>query len=245
MTVAGGVVLYREASAIPALFWVVIGPIALISGLVLLVVASALAGAFRAGLRPTNWFARLGVENLHLQLRSYRNAHFESEAPTVLELPYRSIQSMRRVVETRRETRDNRVRIVSKSFIELCVGQTDTEPLAAALRAERSLEAPAQKALIGSTRTKHHHYPVTVVAPGRIRIEWRSALFNALKAHVPAEPDERLDFDAGYPIADAEARALELDRRGERFSAVRIVMEHLDVDAREAAAWLDQRDQVA
>jgi hypothetical protein len=222
--------------------WIVVLPIALVGGLLLGIVAASMGGAFRASLRPTNWFARLGREAVQLHLRSYRNAHFDGDAPTILELPYAEVGSVAKVVETRTERREDGDVTRRVAYVELRLRHDDTAALESALRAERHRVAPLERGLVGSSRTKHHHYPVTVEAPGRVRVEWSRALLEALAQRLPLDPEERVDLDERYPVDDPESRALAFARRGERVAAVRVLTAHLQMDPAEARVWLAERD---
>ena len=118
-----------------------------------------------ARFRPSNWLVRLRDDGLYLQLRSYLNHRFPAGDPTVLVLPFEEIQSARLVrermqVETRREVSEQRRRLVELEM------SGDTTVLARALAAEMAREPG------NGVSTVYRHYPVRLVSPTTIRIEW-------------------------------------------------------------------------
>ena len=233
--VAGGYGIVRLAGELSIPFRVVLALPFLLTMVILFVVAATMFGSFRSSLKPTNWFARVTPERLLLNLRSYRNAHFGGDDETVVSLGLDEVRAMRKVTETRSERRQKSTVIRNLATIELQLKNAETEALGAALQRERQREVPATKALGGTSRTKHHHSPVTVTEPGIVRIEWNAGLFAALSKYVSVDSEVRIDFDEAFPEPESRARALEL--RGERLSALRLARE-LGMKKDEALRWL-------
>lgn len=225
--VAGGAVaLWRLAGEVPGVLWVVLGPLALVTGPLMLLVAFAFLDTFRSSLRATNWLACVRVDGVFLNLRSYRNGHFEGDDPTVCFLDFGELASVGRVVEVRTEAHRDRPLEVRTVWIELaCRSAAATEELEIACFLERTREAPTTERLGVRSRTKHHHVPVYVPAPGRVRVEWDRKLFDALARELEVVPERRVDLDAAFEPLAVEARARELLCRGQRMGAARVLRE--------------------
>ena len=52
-----------------------------------------------ARFQPANWLARLTYDGMFIKFRSYLNAHFPDQEPTVVFIPYSEIRSARSIVE--------------------------------------------------------------------------------------------------------------------------------------------------
>lgn len=232
--------LMRISAGLPPLLWIVVGPVAFVTGLLLALVASTGLRAFLAGHKPSNWHARVGPNGLHLNLRSYRNAHFGGDTPTVVFFPFGEIERIARVTEARVEKRGSKTTQIRSRWIELELAGVDTQALAAAVAAERNREAPAEKGWIASARTKHHHVPVLCPGPERVLVEWHNGLFRALSGRVAAASPREIDLDTEFAGLLLEERAAALAMRGQRISAIRVLCAEGDYDRDSARAWLSQ-----
>lgn len=218
--------------------WPVVGPLVLLAGGVFLLVVSALGGAVAASLRPTNWLARTGPRGLELNLRSYLNAR-PGDALPVLRLEPSEIRSIGRVGESWTEERPSEKRYRFRRWLELDLGDADTSELARVLDEERR-RTPAETSFAGiRSRTKHHHEPVRLEAPGRLWVEWRKGLFADLERTVPVVPPRRLDRDQDEAGVGAEERARRLWGRGSRVVAVELLVEALGLSREEAKRRLE------
>ena len=231
---------------IPWMFWFVLGPMLLLIGPLFLLVGFAFVGAFRSSLRETNWIAWVRRDGVFLNLRDYRNGHFEGDDPTVVFAAYKDLESVRKVVEVRTEAQRQSRAIVRSTWIELaCEREDATAELEIACFLERTREAPETKSLGVRSRTKHHNVAVYVPSPGRVRVAWNRGLFERLSREVKVAPEIKVDLDEAFEPLEVEARALELLRRGERIGAAKVLREAgWEHDA--AKDWIDsERERAA
>ncbi len=233
--------VWHEAGRVPALLWLVVGPVALISGALMALVSSTTLRSFRDGLRASNWLARVGPHGLHLNLRSYRNAEGAAAGPTVVLLSFGEIARMARLIEWRVEAARDGGRVKRRgSYLALDLAGVDTTALSAAVEAERRREAPARKGFVSTSSTKHHHVPVLCPTPETIRVDWHRGLYRALAKRVAVAPRRVANLDdtlAGLPL---EERVAALVRRGERFSAIRLLRTERGLSETGARRWLDE-----
>ena len=237
--VGWGFGLTKLAGEVPGYWWIVIGPIALVVGLLCVVVTTTLFGSFRSSLTEANWLARMDPDELFLNLRSYRNRHFTGDDPTVVKIGLAEIRSVGMVTETHVEAPvgSRRSRYRRKRTIELVL-DADTAPLAEAVRMERNRQDPRKGS--GGSSLKHHHVLVFVAEPGVVRVEWNKALFDALAEFGKVAPERTVDLDQAFESSTPEERALEFAKRGERFRAGRILREELDMEKEAADRWLEE-----
>ncbi len=222
--------LVRAGAQIPWLLWLLLGPIALLCGLLFALISSTAAAAFVAGLKPGNWHARVGPSGLHLNLRSYRNAHFSGDEATVVFLSFGEIEAIARIDEIHLEQRrDGRIK-KTRAYIELELAGVDTTSLEDAIRSERDREAPMHPGWIGSSSTKHHHYPVFCPRPGVVWTDWHRGLFRALSARVRVEPRRTSDLGAELAGEPLSARVEALTTRGRRLAAQRLRLSEATLD---------------
>ena len=193
---------------------------------------------------------------MHLNLRSYRNAHFGGDDPTVLFLGFHEVRSVEldhaveplvrfhevrsvgRVAEKRTEADGRHGRAASATTIELLLSGVDTQPIADACRAERERAAPDARTLGVTSRTKHHHVTVFVPEPGVVRVEWNGGLYRELVRHVDEADPRRVDLDAELGSLSPEERAARLVLRGQRLAAYHVAREELGLGTREAREWV-------
>lgn len=220
-----------------ALAGVILLPIALLMA----IVDASLWSLFTATLRRrTSWWAATASDGLWLNLRSFGNAHFGTDAPTVVLVPWSEIAALGRVDEWTR-TRDVTDGVEHKQVskrLELVL-RGGTEELSAALAAERARPAPERSFLGVRSRSRVKHWPVQVPAPGRVRIDWPG------KAFVAALPEgiERLDqrpeaFGVAAAAQDPETMVRQLVERGMEIEAARLLRE------RTGCSWIEARRAV-
>ena len=222
----------------PASFQVLLSPFLLVSGLIVPLILGALARAFSASLRTSNWILRVARDGVFLNLRSYLNHHFGGDDPTVAFLAWSEIGGMRKVIERHTSKEGRKRRVTVMRWLEFEVTGIDLGQLAAAIDHERRREAPQTSFLGIRLRTKHHHVPVLVVGPDRVRVEWMGGMLSALEMDVKTLPAEKLDLDLQAGSAEDLVRALAL--RGQRLDAVRAARTELGLDSRTAKDFVDE-----
>lgn len=231
--------LLEAARALPWLAWLVIAPLALLAVLVHGLVLTAMAQATRRAFLASNWLLRVSPTALVLNLRSYQNAHFPSDGPTVVRLRWSEIARVREVRDvTRPGPRSSGRRTTRWLQIELATldparSPAGTSALERIVTAERERKGPESKRLGVTSRARFGHVPVFVAGPGILRTDWLGrGMLRALGAHTTTA--ERLDFDLAH-ASDGQARIQALIERGDRLAASELARTELGlslVDAR-------------
>jgi hypothetical protein len=188
-----------------------------------------LRGYIIARFLPTNWILQLDTQGLFIKFRSYLNHELTDSDPTVVFLSYQEIRSVR-LVRQRLNVTDasggRSTRTIRQVEFEI-VG--DPAVLARALHDERTRAAPPKKRWYGTTSTLYRHYPVRLVKPAFLQIEWSSVVpsravlidrlrpFSVIESKIVIEDFTKLE---SLSRAEQEQRLRELDARGELISAV-------------------------
>jgi len=228
--------LVPALDALPWGAWLLLGPVFAFAGaLYALVLGSTLQSARRAFGRA-NWLLRLSPAGLVLNLRSFQNAHFPQDGPTIARLAWSEVARAREVREL--APRGERQASVTTRWLQLELAGVDTAPLEALVRAERERPGPAWRFLGITGRSRSGHVPVWVAAPGVLRCSWpgREAL-RALEASVSHAEPLVLAPDAQ---PDVEQRLAELVRRGERLRAIAHARAELGLSTTDARARIDE-----
>ncbi|NOT30489.1 MAG: hypothetical protein HOP15_08590 [Planctomycetes bacterium] len=232
--------LTRGAGALPWFVWLLLGPVVLLGGLLYSLCLVASAQVVSRALRPTNWLLRVSAKGLVLKLRSFQNAHFPTDGPTVARIPWSELAAARRVRESVEHDLVRRGQTVT-SWLELELSHAqDSEELARVLAHERERPAPQSSFLGIKSRTRFGHVPVFVARPGVVRVDWLGrGVLRALAAHVTLGQTQKLDLavapDGKTPL-ELDTRLRELWRRGERIGAMSLARRELGLsltDARE------------
>ncbi|MEM7307170.1 MAG: hypothetical protein AAF682_10895 [Planctomycetota bacterium] len=233
--------LARSAFLDPSLLEAIIKlPFALLFGLIFFAIAVSAFGSFRNSLKPTNWRAHVARDAVFLNLRSYRNAHFGGEDPTVVRVELKEVAFVRKVTEQWIDPCSTKRRLRRQSFVEIHLVHTDTAALADAVHRERTREAPTIKRFGIESSTKHHDTPVFVHAPDIVRATWHRGLFRELGKRVKTEESHFVDLNKEIDESSPEERAFALALRGQRMAALRIGEKELGFSGEEARAWLEE-----
>lgn len=235
---ASGTVL-ATLRELPWYAWLVLGPFVLGVGALYALPLAFLAATAQRAFGPSNWLVRVAPDGLALNLRSYQNAHFPDDAPSVLWLDWSELACVREArdvtpVEDSRET-PGRTRWLE---LELAPG-TETTALADAVRHERERRGPERRRLGITSRSRSGHVPVFVPEPGRVHVDWLGhALLGELARHAIRAERRTLDrrSRAGAPL---EERLLELVRRGDGLAAIRLLRDEERLSLLEAKQRLD------
>ena len=233
--VAGGALLVAAPAGGPG--WICDG----IGGLLLLGVVVTHQFVL-ARFLPSNWLVRLRDDGLYVQLRSYLNHRFPAGDPTVLVLPFEEVQSARLVRERMEVRTQHEVSEQRRRLIELAVSG-DTTALAQALAAEVARQ-PGD-----GVSTVYRHYPVRLVSPSTIRIEWgvlprAEALLDALSRRTaiaaPLDVVEDLSRLDGASAEAQEAALRTLVATGQTVAAIDAVRRLHRCSLAEAKATVDR-----
>ena len=192
------------------LLWILVGPFAALIGLVAALTLWTAVASATAGFRATAWTVRLGHHGLHLNLRSHLNAHFPYDEPTVAVIPWGEVRRARLVRERLTSEGREGVRVEQVRWIELEL-DSGTEALERAVRRERERHAPHTSLLGVEVRSRALHAPVAVPGPGRVRIEHRRGLLEALRGFVPVDGVEGVEEQGPYAGRGLRVEARERD----------------------------------
>ena len=216
-----------------------------IAGYVAIVLLLILVVTFRmvtARFRPSNWLARIGDEGLFIQFRSYLNFRFPAEDATVAFIPFGDIRAARSVHRTR-QTRDESTRgwQTKVSWLVDLELSGDLVALAQALAEER------EKTLPGAATWRH--YPVRVIAPARLQVEWDVApgaaeFLEALGPHTQIASSIELDEDfvrmAHLSRTEQELRLRALAESGETITAIKVARQLYSFDLVQAREFVKE-----
>jgi hypothetical protein len=182
-----------------------------------------------ARFRPSNWLVRMNDEGVLIQFRSYLNYHLPPEDLTVVFLSYGEIRSARLIKErvTVPDPQDRGSETQFIRYVELELAG-DVAPLAQALEAEASENAPKEKRWYGRSSTLYQDHPVRMESPPFLRIRWQAVpgthkFLDALRPYTIVADTVSLTQDLANlqgPRPEQEKRLRELALRGETISAI-------------------------
>jgi len=223
------------ASRIAWMWWLVIAPAGFVLGGLWIVCLQCVWSIVRASFQPSNWLLAVTPEALFVQVRSYQNAHFPHDAPTVVRFPMSEVAAVRRVRED--SSREDSSRQTSWLEIELArTGSaiSDTTRLKALCEAERERRAPEKHGRFMSSRWRSNHVPVFVPSAGCVRVEWLGArTLRELGRHVTVGDARRVNLDDAS-TADITTRLRQLCERGDRMAACELARRELRISLTEA-----------
>jgi hypothetical protein len=203
--------------------------------------------SFRASLLASNWLVRFDGSNIYVKYRSYLNHHFPAQDRVVVGIPAAEIEWIRNSRESRLIPRRHGDSSATTTHLDIKLRDADTSELERELAEERRREAP----MVLRTRSKARHYPVRVLEPGIVRIDWRDhrtritpsigAAIRILGRRIPVEREESFAQVPAETLnhADQETRLLDMIERGEMLAAVRLAQRLYGFSTSEAKAFVD------
>ena len=237
--------LLEVAGSLPWPAWFVIAPMALACGGLWLVCLHAIGQVAYRAMLPSNWLMRVSPAGLVLNLRSYQNAHFPGDGPTVVRLAWPEIARARKVVErsTRRGQRGHET-LERKSWIELELAGGETGEVARLVATERERPGPERSFLGLRSRSRSNHVPVFVERPGVLRVDWVGGdPLRVLGQHVQVGPKLTLDLDK--QPGDVDTRLRTLLARGNRLAAYELARNEIGLSLAEAKRRVEELDRKA
>lgn len=218
--------------------WLVASPMVLIALLIWGVVIVAAYRALSACFRSTNWVMKVAHTGVYLQYRSYLNYHFADEGPTVVFVGFDEIASARKTIHhTRGVDSEGDERITGKKWLEMRLGDVDTEDL----RAAAASEAAPRKGVGG--RSRFHHVPVWVSGSGVVRVEWRGrGMLRSFPGSVSIGPVERtgVGYEGDGGESRLEEQIIELMEQGRRMGAVKLIRRRYAMNLTQATRFADE-----
>lgn len=249
---AGGLVLRAEltraAAALPWFTWIFLGPLVLLGAALYLLCLQAALQVVQRALLPSNWLMRVSSAGLVLKLRSFQNAHFPEDGPTVVRFAWGELVAARRLVE-RVQSLGGRRADARKPWLELELRSgVDSDALARLLDHERERPAPQASFLGVTSRARFGHVPVFVAGPGLVRVEWLGrGMLRALEPHlaIGAAREAALGKAADGGTTDLDTRLRELCLRGEHLSATALARTELGLSLLEAKTHVERLARAA
>jgi len=232
-------------AALPWFFWIPAAPVLLGAGLVWLLVLQAVKSSVASSLLPTNWVLRTCDSGIGVQLRSYRNAHFRSDVPTVLWLEPRDVARARRVTESGTITSSRGRTLVRQTWLELELQDVDCAPVEKRLAEERAEQGPEIRVGGIQTRTRFNEMPAYFVRPGVLRVQWLGkGMLDALRELVEVAPDAKIDLEQALGT-ELEPRVRALCARGMRMNAYTLLRLERGLSLSDAKKYVDEVERKA
>ena len=190
-------------ASFPWVAWLVVAPMVLFGVAFWLLCLFTIGQVAYRAMLPTNWLLRASTAGLVLNLRSFQNAHFPNDGPTVVRLAWPEIGAARKVSEwsSRRDGSGTRT-IERKRWLEIELASVDTRELEALVARERTRPGPEGSFLGLRGRSRSSHVPVFVARPGAVRVEWLGGALEALRERVEIRQPLKLDLDRQTPDVD-------------------------------------------
>jgi hypothetical protein len=218
-------------------------------GAVLLLLLYVFRGYVTARFRRSNWLAQVDDKGVFLKFRSYLNYALPDTDQTVVFIPFQEIRSARLLTERRASSNTQGSRTTRTSrYIEFDLA-VDVAGLRNSLSAERIKPAPSQKRWFLTTSTLYRHFPVRVVSPSFVQVQWsavpgRSEFMQVLAPFVqlasPMDLTEDLDTLATLTREQQFQRLRELDDSGHFVLAVAIARRLYGYDVPTAKDFLEK-----
>src|SRR5690348_1275106 len=188
-----------------------------------------LRGYVTARFRDSNWLAQTNPTGVFLKFRSYLNYAMPDSDETVVFIPYEEIRSAGLLTERVATTdpRGGRTTLTNR-YVEFDVAG-DVSELANAISAERARPAPAEKHWYGTSSTLYNDFPVRVVSPSFVQVQWaavpgRKQFLRVLSPPVQIAPPVKLTEDltklASLTREQQSQRLRELDAAGQTVLAI-------------------------
>jgi hypothetical protein len=213
--------------------------------LCLLIYQRLIIGRFRS----SNWLLRMTDNGLFVKFRSYLNHHFSDQDLTVVFLSYSEIRSARMVERQELPDRDQQSGTTTRTrrTLELELAGSITE-FAKALATER--ERVFIKINRGGEKisTRYHHFPVRLVLPTVLRIEWGvvpgiQSILDALTRYTfvqsAAEATKNYANLDQLSRQEQETRLVELAESGDMIGAIAIARRLYSYDLTAAKQFVE------
>ncbi len=192
-----------------------------------------------------NWLVRVSSDRVLVKFRSVYNFHFQNRDLQAFSLSVRDISSVRVVRHKFTPTNlDREVRITN--FLELKIAQENLTELEKLLAQERVTQDPRR----GNYRYRSLHYPVEVLLPDLVRLDWtgiRPGIKEAVAVfskYCSVAAETRSEFNTAQfgrlSRAEQEQRILELAQRGDQILAAELARQMLGGTLGQAKQWVDE-----
>ncbi len=198
---------------------------------------------------PENWLLRLDHEKVVIKFRSFLNRHLPAADQQVVVIPLDEIKEVRAIRETVETSAkygySSKTKYAFFTELEIALNSVDTKELNERLKYEISVKA----------KTKHHHYPVSMAAGDKIRIEWKSSktgvaphigraleLFAKYGVRVAPEIRETKDYRETSSVdkAEIETRILDLIQKGDVMKAKELAKHAYNMSLAEADTFVNE-----
>lgn len=223
-------------------------------GAMLLLALFFLRGYVTARFRDSNWLAQTAPTGVYLKFRSYLNCALPDSDETVVFIPYDEIRSAGLLTERVASTDPQGRRMtLTNRYVEFDV-TGDVNELANAISAERARPAPAEKHWYGTSSTLYNDFPVRVVSPSFVQVQWaavpgRKQFLRVLSPFVQVAPPVKLTEDliklASLTREQQSQRLRELDAAGQTVLAIATARRLYGYDLSGAKAFIENLRDVS
>jgi hypothetical protein len=206
-----------------------------------------------AKLRDTNWIVWLRPDGLWINFRSYQDRG-PTDVETVVRLEFAEVAEVREIRDLyyTPSSDGGSVRHSLKS-LEITLTHDRTDELAAAMTVDRVRPAPRRCILGVGVTTRPAHFPVSVPAPGRIRLAWRGGTGNWVTPSLKSVLAELSGFvrtaDATQSVAadwrdlteaELDDRILRLVETGDTITAIELLRSRRGLSTTAARQFVDE-----
>ena len=218
-------------------------------GAVLLLGLLLLHRNITARFRASNWLAWLTPTGVVVKFRSYLNYSLPDTDEIIVFIPYQEIRSAGLLNERTALTDaagHRSMQITRYIEIDLSV---DVTALATAVATERAKPAPSERHWYGTSSTLYGHYPVRVVAPLFVQVQWsatpgRKAFLDALRPFAQIAPTLCFSQDftklVGLTGEQQQQHLRELDAAGQTLLAISTARRLYGYDLVTAKAFIEK-----
>ncbi len=126
-----------------------------------------------------NWLLKIGPQGLLVKIRSYLNAHLPELDPVVIWIPFRDLAGYQVVSSPASAPAAEHLalhHLQSQHYptlnLYLSLDETEAQALVDGVAAEVYRQPPRQKTWYGHSQIYHRHYPVKLMAPNHLQIDW-------------------------------------------------------------------------
>lgn len=238
-----GIYYFHKTSGIPVIF--------VYSSSIIAVWALYEFYVFKRTFSPENWLLRLDRDKIRIKFRSFLNRDLPDTDKQVVTIPLSEIKEVRALKETIKTAAkygySSRPKYLFFTELEIVLHPIDTQELGERLKYEINVRVRGG--------TKHHHYPVSLLDGGRIRIEWSSPktgvsprigrvlkLFASYGVKVAPQAQELKDYveTANVDKVEMDTRILELVQKGNIIKAKELAKHAYKMTLEEANKFVNE-----
>lgn len=241
---------------IPVAWWWFSAPIIVTAAcaLLALLLTPLMLGDWLKRGRPDNWVLALHSTKLWINLRSY-GATNAPQAETVLSIPYREIQSIRRTIHKYTTQGSDGKTNHTEVFLDFFFRDTDIEQVENILKSERELAIPLNEYWNGLVKVGNRQlksFPVDTLGENGLRVVYSSSrngltpsikkVLALLGRYVAIEEplETKLANEQDLTDEEIDARILHLAQMRDTIEAIRMLRRHREMSLLEAKQFIEE-----